>query len=230
MKTTLIIMIVAFSNSLLAQKNWFLSGNISWENIRESNQKQVEKRIVIPSLIDTTYMLTNRAGNGIAFQLQVEKRKENFSFATGFHFIPLRKYTTEPTLLFFRDNNGNLVQGEGIQQVVWKNEIEIPLKFSYYLSIPKSPIFLIPSLSLIFGTCTNQIIFSFQKPYSFNNSFFASSNFFIKRIAYQAELTLGYQLKNLDILTLSYFLQDNIFSKDYPYNLKGVKFGYKKTL
>lgn len=217
------------SHQLFAQK-WFFNAHLTWENIRRSKQSSVEQRIIIPNFIDTSFTTQYNAGNGIGFQVQIEKVVNNLSFSTGVHFSPKREYSTERTFLLFYDDNRVLTKGEGIRTVAWKNEIEIPLKISYYFHIPKHSLMLIPAFSLLLGTTKNQSIFQIESPYSFKEVFIINTDFFIKRLTYQVDLSLGYQINDKSILTLGYFFQHNFVSQDYPYLLKGAKFGIKWQL
>lgn len=187
----------------------------------------IEEKVFIPNLIDTSFTTQYNAGNGIGFQVQIEKEVNNLSFSSGVNFSPKREYTTERTFILFFDDNRVLTKGEGIRIVAWKNEIEIPMKISYYFRIPKHSLMVIPAFSLLLGTAKNQRTFQIESPYSYRNIFIENTDFFIKRLTYQMELSLGYQINDKNILTLGYFFQRDIVSKDYPYLLQGARLGVK---
>ncbi|PKQ67872.1 hypothetical protein [Raineya orbicola] len=217
------------SHQLFAQK-WFVNATMSWENIRRGKQTLIESKINIPNFIDTSFITKYNAGNGMGLQIQIEKTGKNLSFSTGVHFSPKREYSTERTFQIFFDDNRVLSKGEGIRKVTWQNEIEIPLKISYYFRFPKQSLMLIPSFSLLLGTTKNQVIHLIDSPYSFRSVWFNNTDFFIKRLTYQADLSLGYQINDKSTLTLGYFFQKDMISQDEPYLLRGIRFGIKQQL
>jgi hypothetical protein len=227
---TLAIIFIFIFFDVIAQKKWQISGQISYESIKESKDFKNSKeniRFVYQELsIDTTLLVETKIGRGLALNFLLERFWKDFSLGIGLNFIPNRTYTTK-NLPFILDTQ---VLAVGEQRVSWQSELELPIRARYYFRIPKYKLKISPSLGFMIGTTKNYLKQQLYDYPEFNKSIRTSeSEWLVQRIAYQLDLSIFYEFSDFNFVSLGYYRQRNLISSDERYIIAGVRLGLHKA-
>lgn len=226
MKIKYTILFLFFAYVAHAQKKWIISGQIGYESTKESKDFKNGRenvRFTLQELsIDTTLEINRKIGRGLALNFLLERKWRDFSLGIGLNFIPKREYTTKN--IPFVINSQSLKLGEQIY--VWDKEIEIPLRARYYFKIPKYKLNLAPSFTFLVGTTKNYLEHRIYEIPDFNKKFrFSDSDWFVQRIAYQLDLSVFYQISDLNMISIGYYRQYDLISSDAKYMISGIRIG-----